>query len=479
MQHGRGAARAPGRDRARRRVLHRRAGSAARRRDRRAGTPACSRPRSTTGCTSRTGRRRSSTRSAPSCPAGAVGATLSGSGPTVIVWADDAGACAAELARALPGRGRARAPRLARRARTDDPWELELGEPFDAPYSKLVAPARLPDGTEVVAQGAAPGRLRERARGRGAPVLGRTRRRAPARPRPRRAGAADRALRAGNAARNELRRRGARGRGEADASGCGGRRPAEVAWRRLDDVAERWLGELPATLRAHGRPFERRLLDDGARRDADARADAGGRRPLPPGSARREHPPGRARAVARDRLEADRRRAGVRHGRARPRRQRRRVAELRRRLDLLSELLGLDRERMRRLGDREAPRLGTRLPDEAQLCLRGRLSRDDRGRGRSARAARRAVEARPVEGHRPPERPHAAVRRALAVPLPRDLGRRRDLRRQPARRPGGVRPRSSTSGRCSCPTGPATGSPTRSGTCSRTRTSRCCSSSPA
>ena len=35
-------------------------------------------------------------------PGGAVGATLSGSGPTVIVWAEDADACAAELARALP-----------------------------------------------------------------------------------------------------------------------------------------------------------------------------------------------------------------------------------------------------------------------------------------------------------------------------------------------------------------------------------------
>src|SRR5204862_8074600 len=30
-------------------------------------------------------------------PAGAVGATLSGSGPTVIVWAEDAPTCAAEL----------------------------------------------------------------------------------------------------------------------------------------------------------------------------------------------------------------------------------------------------------------------------------------------------------------------------------------------------------------------------------------------
>jgi homoserine kinase len=35
-------------------------------------------------------------------PAGARGATLSGSGPTVIVWADDAAACAADLGRRFP-----------------------------------------------------------------------------------------------------------------------------------------------------------------------------------------------------------------------------------------------------------------------------------------------------------------------------------------------------------------------------------------
>jgi homoserine kinase len=35
-------------------------------------------------------------------PAGAAGATLSGSGPTVIVWAEDADACAAELAERFP-----------------------------------------------------------------------------------------------------------------------------------------------------------------------------------------------------------------------------------------------------------------------------------------------------------------------------------------------------------------------------------------
>jgi homoserine kinase len=35
-------------------------------------------------------------------PGGAVGATLSGSGPTVIVWAEEAEACAAELADRFP-----------------------------------------------------------------------------------------------------------------------------------------------------------------------------------------------------------------------------------------------------------------------------------------------------------------------------------------------------------------------------------------
>ena len=35
-------------------------------------------------------------------PAGAAGATLSGSGPTVIVWAEDADACAAELGERFP-----------------------------------------------------------------------------------------------------------------------------------------------------------------------------------------------------------------------------------------------------------------------------------------------------------------------------------------------------------------------------------------
>jgi streptomycin 6-kinase len=42
------------------------------------------------------------------------------------------------------------------------------------------------------------------------------------------------------------------------------RAPSEdVAWRRLDVEAERWLVELPARYEHHGRPFERQLLDAG------------------------------------------------------------------------------------------------------------------------------------------------------------------------------------------------------------------------
>jgi streptomycin 6-kinase len=38
---------------------------------------------------------------------------------------------------------------------------------------------------------------------------------------------------------------------------------ADVDWRRLDVEAERWLVELPERWERHGRPFERRLLDAG------------------------------------------------------------------------------------------------------------------------------------------------------------------------------------------------------------------------
>ena len=65
-------------------------------------TPSSSPPGSTTACTSRTGRRPCSTRSGPSLPPGARGATLSGSGPTVIVWAATQPSLRGRARRALP-----------------------------------------------------------------------------------------------------------------------------------------------------------------------------------------------------------------------------------------------------------------------------------------------------------------------------------------------------------------------------------------
>ena len=55
-----------------------------------------------TACTSPTGPRALLDAIRADLPVGAVGATLSGSGPTVIVWAEDAEACATELAARFP-----------------------------------------------------------------------------------------------------------------------------------------------------------------------------------------------------------------------------------------------------------------------------------------------------------------------------------------------------------------------------------------
>ena len=37
---------------------------------------------------------------------------------------------------------------------------------------------------------------------------------------------------------------------------------ADVPWRRLEDVAEAWVERLPFDRDRHGRPYERRLLDE-------------------------------------------------------------------------------------------------------------------------------------------------------------------------------------------------------------------------
>src|SRR4029078_7301880 len=50
----------------------------------------------------------------------------------------------------LPGSACANTAGLRGRRALSLPWELELGDPFEAPFSKLVAPVRLADGTEAV-----------------------------------------------------------------------------------------------------------------------------------------------------------------------------------------------------------------------------------------------------------------------------------------------------------------------------------------
>ena len=68
----------------------------------RPATVTCSRPGSTTGSTSRTAPSPTLEALREELPAHVRGASLSGSGPTVIAWADDAAACAAELAGRFP-----------------------------------------------------------------------------------------------------------------------------------------------------------------------------------------------------------------------------------------------------------------------------------------------------------------------------------------------------------------------------------------
>jgi streptomycin 6-kinase len=142
------------------------------------------------------------------------------------------------------------------------PWELELGEPWPAEYSALVAPATLPDGTEVVVKVHLPDDVESVHDidallfwdGRGAVRL----------------------LDYDRAQRAMLLERCVPGTqlgqeydDESLAIAAGvlrrlWREPSsEVPWRRLEVEAERWLAQLPERWERHGRPFERRLLDEG------------------------------------------------------------------------------------------------------------------------------------------------------------------------------------------------------------------------
>jgi streptomycin 6-kinase len=163
--------------------------------------------------------------------------------------------------RAISRREGGGATGLGRRRALNLPWDLELGDPFEAPFSKLVAPVRLADGTEAVlkipvdddtesvhepealrfwdGQGAV--RLIDRDPESRAYLIERC---VPGTP----LGRAydDQALEAIASALDRL------WRAPSD----------DVRWRRIDEVAERWIEELPRDRARHGRPYEQRLLDE-------------------------------------------------------------------------------------------------------------------------------------------------------------------------------------------------------------------------
>jgi streptomycin 6-kinase len=124
---------------------------------------------------------------------------------------------------------------------------------------------------------------------------------------------------------------------------------SDVPWRRLQNEAERWLVELPERYKRRGRPFERRLLDAGL----DAMRTLGPtqtdvvlcHQDLHGGNIlRAEREPWLA--IDAKPIVAERAYETVAIARdARPS-----LYDVRRRLDLLAELLGLDRERMRLWG---------------------------------------------------------------------------------------------------------------------------------
>jgi streptomycin 6-kinase len=227
-------------------------------------------------------------------------------------------------------------------------WRLDLGEPYEACLSELVAPAHLPDGTEVVVKVQLPEDVESEHEaealrfwaGHGAVRLlahdpaHRALLLEHCRPgTPLAARYDDEALVIAAALMQRLWRPP----------------PGDVQWRRLETEAERWLVEFPERFEQHGRPFERRLLAaalDAVRTLAPTQEDAvlchqdlhGGnilRAEREPWLAIDPKPIVAERAYDTVAIVRD----------AKPTRD-----ELRRRLDMLSDLLGLDRERMRLWG---------------------------------------------------------------------------------------------------------------------------------
>ena len=127
----------------------------------------------------------------------------------------------------------------------------------------------------------------------------------------------------------------------------------DVRWRRIDEVAERWIEELPRDSARHGRPYEQRLLDEALY----------ALRTLPSSHEQRVlchqdlHGGNLLRAEREPWLAIDSKPIvaepaydAVPAVRDLDMEGRITVAQLRRRLDFLSERLGLDRERIRLWG---------------------------------------------------------------------------------------------------------------------------------
>jgi streptomycin 6-kinase len=126
----------------------------------------------------------------------------------------------------------------------------------------------------------------------------------------------------------------------------------DVLWRRLEDVAEQWAERLRFDRERHGRSYGQQLLDEALDALHALGPDPAGRRALPPGPARREHPSARSGepwlAIDSEPIVAEPAYDVVPAVRELDETGRITKSGMRRRLDRLSPLLGVERERVRR-----------------------------------------------------------------------------------------------------------------------------------
>jgi streptomycin 6-kinase len=147
----------------------------------------------------------------------------------------------------------------------------------------------------------------------------------------------------------------------------------DVRWRRIDEVAERWIEELPRDRERHGRPYAQRLLDEALdalrtlprsqERLVLCHQDLHGGNLL-----RAEREPWLA--IDSKPIVAEPAYDAVPAVRDLDREGRITVAQLRRRLDFFSERLGVDRERIRLWGLAKHLAWGTDgelFPDEIEV----------------------------------------------------------------------------------------------------------------